>query len=604
MDRDFNVHEQNHSSSKLELQNSKLELQSVKKELTSVRRELEQTKLQLADTQKTLQERNDLLRRMLQIVDNVHNLKNEIQSVAPELIDVTEILPMPNESSSIHGKTDSICTKDQFRKKRTSRTERKYVSHGGSKPRHLRSPRSYIPGEIDEDVMSLSSSARTRPVTGFASYNELVGKGEDRIMRIQDLEAFITKLNVIDSMKTYLPEFNHEFLDCQDLITKAKENARFAQGISLFGVFDGHMGRIAAEFVQVRFSLNLLSNQAFTSGDYEHALKSAAIDTHNSLRDYPSYKQEKLEQSNSPAGTTFSVALSTAKTTYFALLGDSPIFYLVRRRKHRSPTDPNQSDFSEVLPIQGWHGADRERLIKSNFPIICNETRFILPFTGAYGSKKLKDKRLRPGLVGLEPSGGIGDMIYDSEIWNAFLQLLDRYKIERFMEHVDLVAKQCNYESKDPGIARVHDIVKNNKMYEHIYKLMKDFFESQKEYQMHLKRHYYMSDKWDEDYQQMELLRMYLLADEQQVLKMKLDPDTELVRRTPVIRVIPNKEMRFYCLMSDGVMNDPNRRKYHQSNVIRIVNIKNSKSHPSAYSKNLMRYFKRDPEMKTMTKAS
>lgn len=491
-----------------------------------------------------------------------------------------------------------------------------------------------------------------RPVLGFESFNKMVCKCEDRIIRIRDLKEFVeytekkklkgrlesllganisksicasleksgkspqfegddfggetgeiisefSKLVMGDKKKeeidlnVILPALNLDFLP-KDLINIAIKNASFGEGLSLCGVFDGHMGKVAAEFVQAQFVWTLMAQPAFKTGAYEDAIKSATVLVHQHLRECPSYKPEKLDMSNSPSGCTFSIALSNATHTYFAMLGDSPIYYMRRKKSEGQASfidDPSLNSFSEVAPIQVWEGKDRTRLIESNFPIIANEKFFILPFTTE--RSQLKNKRLRPGFVGVEPAGGIGDTIYDAAIFNSLLSVFDRYKKEKFMDHLALTSKTHKLNSRVKGMDLARFVFKTPSLWAMFYKLLRDYLRDQDEYKNGLDRHFFLDPMSVADTQQGEFCKMYLSLDEDRTQKIHLDPNSELVRRTPIVRTILNDEMQFYCICSDGVISNPERKKYHAAH---ICSITKTISTSSLRAKKVTEHFSTNPD--------
>ena len=102
----------------------------------------------------------------------------------------------------------------------------------------------------------------------------------------------------------------------------------------LFAVFDGHCGAIASSFLQHRFPYELAGTPEFHSGNYSQALTVAFQRVHAALLECKSYAPEAPSNDFS-SGCTASVALVTPTTTYFAMVGDSPI--MVWRQKDSHP---------------------------------------------------------------------------------------------------------------------------------------------------------------------------------------------------------------------------------------------------------------------------
>lgn len=336
-----------------------------------------------------------------------------------------------------------------------------------------------------------------------------------------------------------------------------------------------------------------MTQPTFKTREYHKAIKSAALDVHHVLRKCPFYKPEKLKMSNSPSGCTFSVALSDAKHTYFAMLGDSPIYYMSRKRTESGFVDDfSNLAFLEVMPIQLWKGDNRQRLLDSNFPIIANEKFFILPFSKEHG--RLNGKRLRPGFVGVEPAGGIGDTIYDAAVFNSLLSVFDRYKEKTFMENITMTSREHKLNSKVTGKELVQFVFKSPVLWATFYEYLRNYLRSQDEYKNGLERHFFLDPVAGADTQQVEFCKMYLEATEEQARKLHLDPNVELVRRTPKVRVVPNEEIMFYCICSDGVISNPTRKKFHQSQMSVIA--KSNSSSSSMCGKKVMEHFDTNPD--------
>lgn len=405
---------------------------------------------------------------------------------------------------------------------------------------------------------------------------------------VMEEKKYEKKDGVVD-LDSALPALNKAFLD-NKLISEV--DSSFGKGISLCGVFDGHMGKVAAEFVQARFVWTLMTQPTFKTGEYKKAIESATVTVHCLLRECSSYMPEKLDMSNSPSGCTFSIALSDAKVTHFALLGDSPI-YCMRRQKDESGFIDDRSDtaFSEVLPMQLWSGENRQRLTGSNFPIIANEKFFILPFTKEHS--QLQGKRLRPGFVGVEPAGGIGDTIYDAAIFNALLTVFDRYKKKTFMEHLIMTARSHKLNAKLAGLGLARFVFKSPVLWSTFYKHMRDYLRSLDEYKNGLDRHFFLDPLAGADPQQAEFCKWYLGASEEQARKIHLDPNVELVQRTPAVCTLPNEEMMFYCICSDGVISNPARNKFHASNISIITK---ETSSPTLCAQKVTEHFSTHPD--------
>ncbi len=101
-----------------------------------------------------------------------------------------------------------------------------------------------------------------------------------------------------------------------------------AEGVSLFGVFDGHGGAEVAKFCKAYFLEELLQNQAFKDKNYQKALEENFLKMDEIL--FTAEGQKKLkkfhnekEQMVSMAGCTANVVIVTPEQYYIANAGDA-----------------------------------------------------------------------------------------------------------------------------------------------------------------------------------------------------------------------------------------------------------------------------------------
>jgi hypothetical protein len=185
--------------------------------------------------------------------------------------------------------------------------------------------------------------------------------------------------------------------------------------LSLFGVFDGHMGSVAAEYAKTRLPYELVAREEFAAGDYSTALKKAFEAVHKALIQSGAYHPDVPRHDFGP-GTTASVALIAQDDVYFASLGNSPVI-VMRKEEANLPN----------VVFSGQAAEDLERLRKSGVFLMNNYH----PRSGARREKAwkaLEEKKIyRHGFSNLPLFGSIGDSIYEPDNYNALVESLSSF---------------------------------------------------------------------------------------------------------------------------------------------------------------------------------
>ncbi len=65
--------------------------------------------------------------------------------------------------------------------------------------------------------------------------------------------------------------------------------------IGVYGVFDGHIGKFAAEYLQFRFPFQLAICEEFLNGDYENGISKSLQQIHESLLNCSEYFPEGMK---------------------------------------------------------------------------------------------------------------------------------------------------------------------------------------------------------------------------------------------------------------------------------------------------------------------
>ncbi|TPX38397.1 hypothetical protein SeMB42_g04131 [Synchytrium endobioticum] len=156
---------------------------------------------------------------------------------------------------------------------------------------------------------------------------------EDRVIVIEDYEAFVRDGYASYDVRKYgdakpSPPPANSFKIPPSVGSNPEQTP--VDKFKLFAVFDGHCGAIASSFLQYRFPYELSGTPEFHTGDYSQALTSAFQRAHTALLECKSYAPEAPNNDFS-SGCTASVVLVTPTTTYFAMVGDSPIMIWKQR---------------------------------------------------------------------------------------------------------------------------------------------------------------------------------------------------------------------------------------------------------------------------------
>lgn len=224
--------------------------------------------------------------------------------------------------------------------------------------------------------------------------------------------------------------------------------------LKLFGIFDGHGGQFASSFAVSNIAFELVAQPKFRDGsDFPSAVRAAILSLHENMKSYPGFRWEPRESWCS-SGTTVSLALVTSEKTYFAFLGDSPIYVIPR-------TDTSSNARGNAYPLFKAHSSMNEsnvsRLKESRSPVGRYEGYFNIKFriilSGEADKHQLWEKVDRISLAGLNCWGTIGDVIADPCIFNVLLGEIHEFK---------QVVK-----------SRKHPLVRKNK-YKHFVRFLRD----------------------------------------------------------------------------------------------------------------------------------
>lgn len=217
---------------------------------------------------------------------------------------------------------------------------------------------------------------------------------EDRVLNLEDLVGHVSK-------KAYKN-------DKDTIKVEASGNLK-EKKFSLYGIFDGHQGSFAAEYVKERLPYELVASPEFAAGNYEAAIKNAYAAVHKALLANKEYKPESPRY-DFTSGTTASIALVTPTTTFFAQLGNTPI--LVKKTNQKEP---------KVLFIQR-NPEDVERVRTSDILLMVNYA----PVSDAKDRKGFwlettkAGEEPQHGVSSLKTLGSLGDSLYEVPTYNAF----------------------------------------------------------------------------------------------------------------------------------------------------------------------------------------
>jgi len=271
--------------------------------------------------------------------------------------------------------------------------------------------------QTEKKPQTPTSTSVTLRINSFENSHALYLKSkdqQDRILVLGDLLDHVSKTRYdINTFK----ERNTNF----DAVKKNVEKL-YRTKFSLFGVFDGHLGKIAAEYVTLRLPYELVASEDFAAGFYEKALKTAYLAVHKALLQSPKYAPEG-PQYDFTSGTTASVALVTPKYTYFASLGDSPIVVL--------KSDPDGFEKPQAL-FTGYREEDVQRLQDSDIFLVSNYNPHSVGTDREKAFQAMTVKReYRHGFSDIKVLGSIGDSIYEPEPFNAFVSSLNSFNKEK-----------------------------------------------------------------------------------------------------------------------------------------------------------------------------
>lgn len=172
------------------------------------------------------------------------------------------------------------------------------------------------------------------------------------------------------------------------------EDAHIAQkdikeGVSLFGVFDGHGGKEVAKYCAAHFAEALEKNESFKAGDYKKALEQTFLKMDELIQTAEGQESLKMlkeepEMTVTFAGCTANVCILTKNEVYCANAGDSRA-YLHFEDGSTAPlsTDHKPDVATEKERIQGAGGYVRDGRVNDNL----NLTRAI----GDFEYKKRND---------------------------------------------------------------------------------------------------------------------------------------------------------------------------------------------------------------------
>jgi len=268
------------------------------------------------------------------------------------------------------------------------------------------------------------------------------------------------------------------------------------------------MGSMAVDYVKARLPFELVARAEFAAGDFSAALKNAHVAVHKALLQCGLYRPE-LPKYDFTSGTTVAIALVTQNDTYFSSLGNSPIVVMRKNADEKKP-------LPEPL-FPGFHEDDLQRLKESGIFLLrhyyprSNDPRRIEIF-----GQMLEKKEFRHGFSDLHVLGSIGDSIYEPENYNLFSEIGSSFK------------------RKDSTIHSLsHEIVlKHFKKHKGLEKLMKHLTIHDKR----IDQSWIIGGMFEQNFPYPPPIKHSPLA------------------RIPHVKQIPNADMDWFTVLSDGVI--------------------------------------------------
>ena len=155
--------------------------------------------------------------------------------------------------------------------------------------------------------------------------------------------------------------------------------SNFAKPSAFYGVYDGHRGIKASEFLEEHLHLNIINNENFIKGNIETALKEAFIQTDNDLLLNARNPDTKFVD-----GSTAAVAFIIGNKLYAANCGDAEV---VLGRK-------NEQNVVEGIPLSKLHKPtdpeERKRIVSEGGMVLAGRVGGTLAVARAFGDVDFK----------------------------------------------------------------------------------------------------------------------------------------------------------------------------------------------------------------------
>ncbi|KAK9878798.1 hypothetical protein WA026_003636 [Henosepilachna vigintioctopunctata] len=124
---------------------------------------------------------------------------------------------------------------------------------------------------------------------------------------------------------------------------------------SFFGVYDGHGGKLIAEYAGKHLHKYITNRKEYKDGDIVEALKQGFLELDNAMADEESLKKE-------PSGTTAVTVVIKDNQLYCANVGDSRAVASISGRAHPLSKDHKPCDkqeYDRILAAGGWVDCNR-----------------------------------------------------------------------------------------------------------------------------------------------------------------------------------------------------------------------------------------------------
>src|SRR5665647_3057882 len=224
------------------------------------------------------------------------------------------------------------------------------------------------------------------------------GDRQDNYNSIHDLNDYLRKNHKSNKFLGQIPKFKSINFDDE----KLKSND---DNILFLGVFDGHNGSFASQFVCQVLPYELFISPLYQAKQYRQALIEAFHNTQESLMNCLSYGYEG--KFHHASGTTASISLVTPTKTYFASVGDSPIVVCMK-----------ENQLQHIGACHTRHNNEcMKNIIESNIPVFVTEHSETENYLTTGGNLQLL--------------GSLGDILYDEQLFNALIDLSRQFRVAK-----------------------------------------------------------------------------------------------------------------------------------------------------------------------------